>query len=40
MRSFERSEDAAERETLVPDYYVESLGRLCELIKTKMSIDS
>ena len=40
MRRFERSEDSAERKTLVPDYYVESLGRLCELIKTKMSIDS
>ena len=40
MRRFEKSEDAAERESLVPDYYVESLGKLCELIKTKLNVDS
>ena len=40
MRSFEKSEDTAKRESLVPDYYVESLGKLCELIKTKMNLDS
>ena len=40
VRRFEKSEDAAERESLVPDYYVESLGKLCELIKTKLNLDS
>ena len=40
MRNFERSEDASERANLVPDFYVESMGKLCELMKRKMNVDS